>query len=441
MPIPITTWDGQSLLNIMSDLFPVMRSITGPGVRDTLHKLQSIAPIKICEVRSGSTVLDWTIPDEWHFSEAWIEDENAVRIVDTTDSNLHVVNFSIPVDNVMSREALLPHLHSLPDRPDSIPYRTNYYSEQWGFCLADNKLQMLGTGPFKVLIDAERKPGFLNYGECIIPGESAQEILVSTHICHPQLANDNLSGMVLAAALANYLQLTKPALTWRFIFVPGTIGAISWLAQNRSQLSNIAGGMVLTGLGDGSAFNWKTTKDGEKWIDQLVKQLLSEVVPEHHDVLPFSPYGYDERQYCSPGFDLPVGRLSRAVHGTFPEYHTSDDNMDFVNATHLGESLDLLKRIADAANHDMVYRNLSPYAEPQLGRRGLYSDLGANVDPGRLQIALLWLLNQSDGNTALSSIAERSGIAMYELHDAALMLVQHKLLAVERHGSQTSHER
>lgn len=427
---------GDTLNQIISRLFPIMRSITGPGVRESLSILQTLAPIQIHEVASGSQVLDWTVPDEWHFKAAWIADIQGNRLVDSAHSNLHVVNFSIPVEGEFTREQLLPHLHTLPDRPDSIPYRTTYYAEQWGFCLSQNTLESMGNGPFYIRIDAQRTPGVLNYGELFIAGKSDREMLVSTHICHPQLANDNLSGMVLAAALAASMKDSVPELSWRFVFVPGTIGAISWLAQNRFSLATIVAGLVITGLGDDSDFHWKKTRDGNRWIDRLMMQVLSEAAPSSHTLLPFSPYGYDERQYCSPGFNLPVGRLTRGVHGTFPQYHTSDDNLEFVSATGLAQSLDLLKQIATAANRDIVYQNLSPYGEPQLGRRGLYSALGANVDPGKLQMSLLWLLNQSDGQTPLSVIADKSGISMCELDSAARLLEEHELLAPVRHASQ-----
>ena len=427
---------GSQLHDIMRELFPIMRSITGPGVRQSLEILQRITPLTIHGVQSGSAALDWTVPDEWHFTEAWIADMQGNRLVDTVHSNLHVVNFSVAVDAVFTAQELAPHLHALPAQPDSIPYRTTYYADNWGFCLTQRALDELGDGPFQVRIEAQRVPGVLNYGEIYVAGKQPQEILVSTHICHPQLANDNLSGMVLAAALAESVRQAQPQLSWRFIFVPGTIGAITWLAQHKAQMPPIVGGLVITGLGDSSQFHWKKTPDGQAWIDHLMGLVLTETVPEHHTVLPFSPYGYDERQYTSPGFKLPVGRLSRAVHGTFPEYHTSEDNLDFVDAESINDSLALLKRVVASANCDTVYQNLSPYGEPQLGKRGLYSALGANIDPGRLQMSLLWLLNQSDGNTPLSCIAVQSGIALSELHTAAGMLVDKQLLKPVRHASE-----
>ena len=426
---------GEQLHQLIAELYPIMRSITGPGVRESLERLQTLAPVEIHGIPSGTPVLDWTVPEEWHFRHAFIEDPNGKRLVDTSNSNLHVVNFSVPVDATLTREELLPHLHTLPDQPTSIPYRTTYYADQWGFCLSQQTLEEMGPGPFKVRIDAERKPGVLNYGELFIPGKSAREILISTHICHPQLANDNLSGMVLAAALAGWLLQSEPELSWRFVFVPGTIGAISWLASNQTELSNIIGGLVITGLGDNSPFNWKQTRDGTQWIDRLMAQCLQETLPDEHHILPFTPYGYDERQYCSPGFKLPVGRLSRNVHGTFAEYHTSADDLGFVTPAGLEQSLALLKHIADSCNNDIVYQNLAPFGEPQLGRRGLYSALGANTDPGKLQMSLLWLLNQSDGQTSLSTIAGKSGISMQELDEAARLLQQHQLLTPLRHAA------
>ncbi|ASJ74530.1 DUF4910 domain-containing protein [Granulosicoccus antarcticus] len=426
---------GDALHQLIAKLYPIMRSITGPGVRESLAILQTLAPLDIHEVASGSQVLDWNVPDEWHFKSAWIADASGKRIIDSADSNLHVVNFSVPVEGEFTREQLLPHLHTLPDQPESIPYRTTYYAEQWGFCLSHKTLESMGDGPFQVRIDAQRKPGVLNYGELFICGKSDREVLVSTHICHPQLANDNLSGMVLAAALAASLSTSTPELSWRFVFVPGTIGAISWLEQNQSSLSPIVAGLVITGLGDNSDYHWKKTRDGSLWIDQLMAQVLNEAAPSTHTLLPFSPYGYDERQYCSPGFNLPVGRLTRGVHGTFAQYHTSEDNLDFVTASGLSQSLELLEKIAAAANRDIIYQNLSPYGEPQLGRRGLYSALGANNDPGKLQMSLLWLLNQSDGQTSLSTIAAKSGISMSDLDEAARLLEEHQLLAPVRHAS------
>lgn len=427
-----TAVDGQSLHAHLARLFPIMRSVTGPGVRETLDHLSTITPIQRQSVSSGTPVLDWTVPPEWHFRQAWIERPDGSRAVDAANNTLHVVNFSVGVDGTMTRAELEPHLHSLPEQPDRIPYRTSYYADTWGFCLSEEQRRTLGEGPFRVVIDAERRAGVLDWGEIVVPGESTEEILVSTHICHPGLANDNGSGMVLAAALADWRTRHRPRHTWRFVFVPGTIGAISWLASRAKDSARVAGGLVITGLGDERPFTYKETPAGDAWIDRVVRHVLAANHPDNHGTIPFGPYGYDERQYCSPGFRLPVGRLTRGVHGTFPEYHTSGDDLSFVTPEGLVAGLDLLQTIAKTIDRDVTYRNLRPHGEPQLGRRGLYGAIGAQSDPGAAQMAMLWLLNASDGRSSLLDIATRSGIAFDTLCDTAALLVQHDLLT--EHG-------
>ena len=422
--------NGSTLHDHISALFPLARSITGPGVRQSLEYLREIVPLDIHAVPTGQAVLDWEVPKEWYFIDGFIADADGKRLVDASVCNLHVVNFSVPVDRRVTRAELEPHLHSLPDQPTAVPYRTSYYNETWGFCLSDQARAALGDGPFHVRIDARLEAGELNWGELVVPGESATEILVSTHICHPSLANDNLSGMVLAAALAaSRLQQRNPH-TWRFVFVPGTIGAISWLDRHRDDMPDIRAGLVLTGLGDSSDFTWKLSRDGDAWIDRIAQHVLRQQVPDHHAVIPFGPYGYDERQYASPGFSLPVGRLTRAVHGTFPQYHTDGDDLSFVEPARLSESLALLESIAELIDRDVTYENQCPYGEPQLGKRGLYASLGARANPGELQMAMLWMLNQSDGNHSLLDIAERSNLPSELLHEAATLLKDQDLLRV-----------
>ena len=451
-PEKIATADGRALHAQIEALYPIMRSITGAGVVQTLEMLQQQVPLTIHNVACGESVLDWHVPDEWVFNEGYIADETGRRLVDSANSTLHVVNYSIGVNQTLTLDELQPHLHSLPEQPDAIPYRTCYYDKNWGFCLTENQRKALGPGPFHVVIDAEHIQGNLSFGELLIPGESDDEFLVSTHICHPSLANDNLSGLVLSAALANYVSSQRESqrstdrknnlatlpqqlnhLTWRFVFVPGTIGAISWLDRHRDTVGNIKAGLVLTGLGDEHPFTWKEPRTGNSWIDQLVRQALTTTHPDKHQVIPFGPYGYDERQYCSPGFNLPVGRLTRGVHGTFPEYHTSLDNLDFVKPERLEESLELLQALADAANTDYCYQNLQPYGEPQLGRRGLYGSVGALQSPGDAQMAMLWLLNQSDGETPLSTIAQMSGLPQSYLSEIAALLCEKQLLSCGQH--------
>ena len=397
-------------------------------MRETLRDLQKRIPLEIHGVATGSAVLDWEVPQEWHFRDAFIADLDGNRLVDAGACNLHVMNFSVPIDTQMTREELEPHLHSLPDNPRAVPYRTSYYAKTWGFCLADTVRQSLGPGPFHVCIDAEHRDGELNWGELVIPGESSAEILVSTHICHPSLANDNLSGIVLAAQLASARRLQRNPHTWRFVFVPGTIGAISWLDRHRQAMPDIRAGLVITGLGDASDFTWKETRDGDAWIDRIVRHVLHELAPAQHQVIPHGPYGYDERQYSSLGFRLPTGRLTRAVHGTFPEYHTSNDNLEFVRPERLAESYSLLQAIATLIDQDVTYTNLCPYGEPQLGKRGLYDKLGARTNPGDTQMAMLWMLSQADGEQSLLDIAAKSGLSIATLHDAAKLLEAQGLL-------------
>ena len=432
--------EGRRLHGLVRELYPVTRSITGPGVRETLDALGTLVPLERRSLPTGTPVLDWSVPPEWHFRGAWIEDPTGRRVVDAARHNLHVVSFSEGVDATLSRAELEPHLHTLPDRPHAIPYRTNYYGDGWGFCLAHRDLETLGEGPFRVVVDAERVPGRLDWAELRIPGASEREILVSTHVCHPSLANDNLSGVVLAATWAAERLAARAAgepspFTWRFVFVPGTIGAIAFLASLGERVPDVAGGLVLTGLGDAADHTYKTTPDGDAWIDRVVARVLAERRPDAHAVVPFGPYGYDERQYCSPGYDWPVGRLTRGVHGTFPEYHTSDDDLDFVTPAGLAGSLDLLRAIGRAIDRDVAWRSLSPRGEPQLGRRGLYGALGARSDPGAAQMAMLWLLNRANGRESLVDVAARSGIALDTLHETAVLLEAHGLLEAGAHAA------
>jgi aminopeptidase-like protein len=393
--------------------------------------LQIIAdelPLTITEIPSGTTVLDWTVPLEWTIREAWIEGPGGERIVDMADHPLHVVGYSRPVDLVLSHSELEAHLHSLPDQPDAIPYRTTYWADNWGFCVPDTVRRNLSEGAYRVLIDATLAPGSLSIGEITIPGKSRGTVLISTHTCHPAMANDNCSGIAVAAELAHrLLSRASRKFTYRIVFCPATIGAITWLAMNRDQIAAVRHGMVLAGLGDPAPLSWKRSPRGETAIDRAAARILREW-DENSRVLDFSPYGYDERQYCSPGFNLSVGRLSRGIHGTYPEYHTSLDTPEFVAPAALAEALEVADRILLELENDRQWINLAPYGEPQLGRRGLYGSLGALPHPGNAQMAMLWLLNQSDGVRGLLEIAERSGISVSELESVARLLEEHELL-------------
>lgn len=422
---------GEEMMRWITELFPICRSITGNGVRETLRRMQQWLPIEIHEVPSGTQVFDWTVPREWNIRDAYVKDRRGERIVDFRENNLHVVSYSAPLHRKMSFSELQQHLYTLPDRPDWVPYRTSYYKENWGFCLRHCDLARFSDAEYEVRIDSSLEPGYLTYGEAVLPGELQSEVVISCHICHPSLANDNLSGIAVAVALARALQGAARRYTYRFIFVPGTIGAITWLAINQAHLHRISHGLVLAGVGDSAPLVYKKSRRDDAEIDRAAQEVLRHAAPGAR-VIGFSPYGYDERQYCSPGLNLPAGRLSRAPHGEFAEYHTSADNLDFVKAESLENSLAVCGEIAFVLENNWFYENLSPKCEPQLGKRGLYRAMGGLPDPGRRELAMLWVLNQSDGAHSLLDIAERSGIEFRLLHEVAGDLEDAELLRKAR---------
>jgi aminopeptidase-like protein len=412
---------------LIGELYPICRSITGDGVRQTLAKINERIPLDVVEVPTGTPVLDWTIPREWNIRDAYVKNGSGERVIDFRAHNLHVVSYSTPVSAKMPLAELKPHLHSLPDQPDLIPYRTSYYKESWGFCVAHNLVQNLRDGEYEVCIDTTLAPGHLTYGECVLRGASDDEVLVSCHVCHPSLADDNLSGIAVAVELARRLADHPGRLTWRFLFIPGTIGSIAWLARHDQDLHRIKHGLVLSCIGDPGAFTYKKSRRGDAPIDRAVAHVLrhSEV---NHRVIDFFPYGYDERQYCAPGFDLPVGCFMRSQHGTFPEYHTSADNLNFVTPESLEQSFETLWSVGQVLERNRVCVNLSPKGEPQLGKRGLYEGLGGNADRRQYELALLWVLNQSDGSHSLLDIADRASMPFAIIARAADALTKAGLL-------------
>jgi aminopeptidase-like protein len=417
---------GRELHATARQLYPICRSLTGDGVRETLALLGGIVPLDIHEVASGTPAFDWQVPAEWNIRDAWIKDRHGTRIVDFRQHNLHVVGYSRPVHRWMTRQELLPYLHSVPAMPDVVPYRTSYYADTWGFCVPHRLLESLADDDYEVCIDATLEDGALTYGEFVVAGHLPDEVLLSCHVCHPSLADDNLSGMVIAAFLARQLTQLRPRYSYRFLFIPGTIGSLTWLSRNPAAIGRIRAGLVLTCLGDDGPFTYKRSRRGDTVIDRLaVHQIAHSGHPSQ--IRDFSPYGYDERQFCAPGFNLPVGRLSRSAHGEFPEYHTSADNLDFVTPEALAGSYTLLLRIVDAWESNRTYLTLSPMGEPQLGRRGLYGAIGGTTRAA-MEMALLWVLNQSDGRHSLIDIAERAGQPFEEIRDAAHLLEQHGLL-------------
>lgn len=415
---------------LLAELYPLGRSLTGRGLRATLQRLGAEAPLQIDEVASGTPVFDWTVPDEWTIDEAYLEHESGHRVVDYRAHNLHVVGYSRPVDRWLTLDELRPHLHSLPEHPDWIPYRTTYYKDDWGFCLAHRQYERLSPGRYRAVIRSALAPGSMSIGQCVLRGDTSDEVLIFAHTCHPSLSNDNLSGLVVAIRLAAYLEQCATRYTYRFVFAPATIGSIAWLALHFSQLHRVRHGLVLSLLGDRGPLNYKRSRFGQAAIDRAATQVLQRQHPGGR-IIDFSPWGYDERQFGSPGIALPVGRLTRTPNGEFPEYHSSADNPDFVTASSLGESWLACLRIVHRLERDVCYRNLSPYGEPQLGRRGLYRSTGGHQSVPDQQMAMLWLLNQSDGSTGLIEIAERSGLPFDSLCRAADDLVGAGLLTAE----------
>lgn len=419
---------GEGLHRFASELYPICRSITGDGLLETLARIQKRIPLQVSEVPTGTVVFDWVVPKEWNIRDAYIKDASGRRIVDFRRSTLHVLNYSTPVHVAMPLSELKQHLFTLPDHPDWIPYRTSYYKETWGFCLSHNQMMALPDGDYEVCIDSSLTDGHLTYAECYVPGRSVDEVLISTHACHPSLANDNLSGLVVATALAEFFVGRDLRYSYRFLFAPGTIGAITWLARNRENVGRIRHGLVLTGIGDAGGFHYKKSRRGDAEIDQAMAHVLRHN-GNSSQILEFSPYGYDERQYCSPGFNLPVGCLMRSVWGTYPEYHTSADNLDFIQPTQLGASLRLCVALLDVLEGNHRYKNLNPFCEPQLGKRNLYRSSGGETIGTEID-ARLWVLNLSDGEHSLLDIAERSGLPFSTIGDAAKLLREGGLLAV-----------
>jgi len=415
------------LHGLVRELFPINRSLTGSGVRETLKIVSNHIDLEIIEVATGTAVLDWHVPMEWNIRSGSITSMSGRRLVDFADNNLHVLGYSKPIKAVLSRDELGQHVHTLPEQPDLIPYRTGYFADNWGFCLPHKLWQSMTDDAYRVEIDSDIAPGSLTYGELFLPGETPHEVLLTCHICHPSLADDNLSGIAIATALAMRQARQPRRLGYRFLFLPATIGAITWLDSNESRLDTIKHGLVLTCLGDANAFHYKQSRSGAV-IDRAVAHVLRHS-GHPHEVMPFNPYGYDERQFCSPAFDLPVGCLMRGVHGTFPEYHTSADNLDFVTSEALGQSYAVIETLLDLLDADRTYRRVDGRGEPQLGRRGLYRAIaGQREAGGATQMDLLWFLNLADGRHSLLDMAIRADVPVARLEAAARLALDASLV-------------
>ena len=415
------------MLELMEELYPICRSITGEGVRETLKIIQTRIPLEVREVPSGTKVFDWTVPLEWNVSDAYVMNRAGKRVIDFQSHNLHLMSYSVPVRKTMSLEELRPHLFSLPAHPEWIPYRTSYYKENWGFCIRHADLQRLSDEEYDVVIDSTLQAGSLTYGELYLPGKVSDEVLVSCHVCHPSLCNDNLSGIAVAVKLAETMAARSRRYSFRFLFIPGTIGSITWLAQNEQRVPHIRYGLVLTGVGDAGSVTYKKRREGNAEIDRAMAQVLR-YSGEAHSIIDFFPYGYDERQYCSPGFNLPVGCFMRTPHGQYPEYHSSADNMDLIRSESLVRSYAQCLQAFELLEGNRVYVNQNQKCEPQLGKRGLYRAVAGQQENQSRELALLWVLNLSDGRHTLLDIAERADLPFGQIQSAADALGEAGLL-------------
>lgn len=420
---------GASMLELIETLYPYCRSITGPGVRATLARLGERFPLQLTEVPTGTQVFDWTIPREWSIEDAYLEHESGCRFAEFSRCNLHVLGYSVPVDQTMPLAELQPRLHSLPAHPDWVPFRSSYYREDWGFCLSDNARRALPEGNYRAVIRSRLSDGALTLGEFVHRGRGAGEVLIFAHTCHPSLCNDNLSGIAVASQVAQALQGRETRYTYRILFAPATIGSIAWMALNESHLPDIHHGLVLAMLGDGGPMHYQCTKPGNAAIDRSARHVLRTHHPDAR-VLDFSPWGFDERQFNTPGIGLPVGRLTRALSGHYLPEHTSADSLDKISGAALGEAWLAVLRILELLESNGRWLNLSPKGEPRLGQRGLYRQMGGHYDsvPER-HLGLLWLLQLSDGQHSLLDIAERSGLDASLLAACAADLQRAGLLA------------
>ena len=425
---------GAEAYELIRRLFPFARSLSGSGVRATLDVLEEYLPLERTEIASGTQIFDWTVPDEWNIQDAYVATRGGARVIDFRASSLHVVSYSEPVQARMSLEALRERLHTLPDQPDLVPYRTSYYHRTWGFCLSHRQLLELQPGEYDVLIDSTLKPGHLTYAELRLTGASDDEILISTYVCHPSLANDNLSGIAVAAMLARELSRRRLRHSYRFLFAPGTIGPLAWLHQNRDTLHHVKHGLTVSCIGDAGGLTYKRTRRGDSDVDRAVELVLRESGTAHR-IVDWEPWGGDERQFCSPGFNLPVGCLMRTPHGEFAGYHTSADGLEGIRPESLAESVRACLDVVEVLEANRTCVNLSPYGEPQLGRRGLYRSTGGAVASPADERALLWVLNLSDGHASLLDIAARSGLSYRIILGAAERLEQAGLLSPDASAS------
>ena len=443
---------GKDIYELIQDLYPICRSITGNGVRETLNKIKQHIPLNISEVPTGTKVFDWKVPKEWNINDAYIKNSKGEKIVDFKKSNLHVLNYSLPIHKKISLTELKEHIFTLPEHPDWIPYRTSYYEENWGFCITHNQFQNLRDEQYEVCIESSLIQGSLTYGEIFLEGKIKDEVLLSCYVCHPSMCNDNLSGVSLLTYLAREISKVNHNLSYRFLFIPETIGAITWLSKNEKKINNIKHGLVATCVGDSGKMTYKKTRNGNNIIDKIVTNVLTES-KEPFEIVDFFPTGSDERQFCSPGFNLPIGSLMRTIYDKFEEYHTSADNLNYVNSKSLENSfekyLKIIKQLEEIkveekesnqknvknkiiikSDEEIFYNNLNPKCEPQLGKRGLYNMIGAQKNSIQNMLPIFWVLNLSDGTNSISDIVKKSNLEIQDIKNAINILIKNNLLKI-----------
>ncbi len=423
------------LENYFDRLWPITRSLTGNGNRKTFEILNELIDLNLNEVPSGTKCFDWTVPPEWNINEAWIENSKGEKIVDFKENNLHILGYSEPFQGKLSFEELNKHLYTLPNQPELIPYLTSYYKRRWGFCMAHNQFQQLDRNDtYNVFIDSVLDDdGSMTIGEALIKGKMDEEILFSTYICHPSLANNELSGPLVSAFIYKNLKNRKSLkYTYRFLFVPETIGSIYSLFTNGEHWKKrLKAGYVITCIGDNGKFTYKRSRKGNTETDRITEMVLNQT-EEEYNIVDFFPSGSDERQFCSPGFNLPVGSLMRTMYGKYPEYHTSGDNKNFVSFEALEKSVYKYLEIIEAIERNGKYINTMPYCEPQLGKRGLYPTLGSQKGTQAMVKAMMWMLNLSDGENDLISISERSKISLKDLYPVIDKLIENGILKEDK---------
>ena len=403
------------MYNWVKDLFPVCRSLTGPGVRETLSYIQRVVPeLEVKSVPSGSQAFDWTVPPEWHIRNAWVEHESGERVIDFADHNLHVLGYSIAFDGTVSLEELQEHLYSIPEQPNAIPYVTSYYKERWGFCLTHEARQRLKPGHYHVHVDSDLTSGVLNYGELVLPGETEDEILLTTYVCHPSMANNELSGPAVLMALIQALKdMPSRKYTYRMLFLPETIGSIVYLSQHLEHLQqHVKAGFVVTCVGDDLAYSYLPSRKGGTLSDRAAQHVLRFIGREVTRYT-WLDRGSDERQFCAPGVDLPMCAMMRSKYGEYPEYHTSLDNLEFVSEAGLYGGYIALRRAIEAIEYNH-YPKVTVLCEPQLGKRGLYPTISSKGHADHVR-AMMNFISYCDGEMDLIEIAERINEPIWEI--------------------------